>query len=113
MPSLAAAVKGPLHQYATERTVGEHPAILAGKRYTLCYRLIDDPRAALGQPVDIRFSGAEVPTFLRVHEQAEHAVAVIAIIFGGVDTPLCGNTVGATRTILKAVAVYIVAHRGK
>jgi energy-converting hydrogenase Eha subunit G len=35
-------------------------------------------------------------------EQAPDTIAIILIVFGGINTALRGNTMGATRAVLKA-----------
>ena len=73
--------------------------------------LINDRRAQLGQAVNVAFAGAEVATLLRVGEQPPRGIAIVAIIFGSIDSTLSRNAVGATGRILETETLHLVAHR--
>ena len=64
------------------------------------HALIDDRGADLRQTVDIRLPRAEVSALDGVVEEPIDAVAVVLIILGCIDSPLCGDRVGAACTIL-------------
>ena len=109
LTSLAAGVKGARDLRAAKGTIVEEPAVLAGEGHALRDALVDDVHADLGQAVDVGFAGAEVAALDGVVEEAEHAVAVVVIILGGVDAALRGDGVGAARAVLKAEALDVVA----
>jgi hypothetical protein len=71
--------------------------------------LIDDEVTDFGQPVDVCFTGAKVSAFDCVVEEAEDAVAIVLIIFGGVDSALRGDAVSAARAVLVTKAFNVVA----
>src|SRR5437763_1467562 len=73
---------------AAERTGVEQAAVLTREGDALGDALVDDLDADLRQPVHVRLAGAEVATLHRVVEEAEDAVAVVAIVLGGVDAAL-------------------------
>ncbi len=109
LAGLPARIKGARDLRAAKRAVGERSAVLARKGNALGHALIDDVAADLGQPVHIGLAGAEVAALDRVVEEAMHAVAVVLVVFGGVDAALRGNGVGAARRILKADAGHVIA----
>src|SRR3974390_1070603 len=69
---LATRVEGAGDLGATERTVVEIAAVLAGERDTLCDALVDDVDADLREAVDVGFASAEVATLYGVVEEAEN-----------------------------------------
>ena len=71
--------------------------------------LVDDQVTDFGQAIDIRFARTEIAAFDRVVEQTVNAVAVVLIIFGGVDSALRGDGVRAARRILKAKTFHAIA----
>ena len=58
-----------------------------GRTARPAHTLIDDVPTDLRQAMDIGLTGAVIATFDRVIEQAIDAVAVVAIVFRGVDAP--------------------------
>ena len=82
---------------ATEATVVEQAAVFASERNTLRHHLVDDVDADFGEAMHIAFASAEVAALDGVVEQAVHAVAIAAVVLGGVDAALGRNRVGATR----------------
>src|SRR5688500_16070924 len=97
LPSLATCVERPRVLRPTERTVGREAALYARARDSLRYTLVDDVDAQLGEPVDVSFARAEVASLDGVVEKAIHAVAVVLVVLGGIDSALCGNAVRAPR----------------
>ena len=102
LAGLAAGVEGARHLRATEGAVVEQAAVLAGEGHALGHALVDDVDADLGQPVDVALARAEVAALDRVVEQPVHAVAVVAVVLGGVDAALRGDAVRAARAVLVA-----------
>ena len=94
LAGLAPGVKGPGDLGAAEGAVGQLPAVFPGKGHPLGHRLVDDLAGELGQPVDVGLAGPEVAALEGVVEEAEDRVAVVLVIFGGVDPPLGGDGVG-------------------
>ena len=94
---------------AAEAAVGESASVFAGEGDALGDALVDDFDAVFGEAVDVAFAGAEVAAFDGVVEQAIDAVAVVLIIFRGVNASLGGDGVGAAGGILEAEAFYVVA----
>ena len=90
---LAAGVERPLDLGAAERASLEQAAVIADERHPLGDALIDDVDADLGQPVGVGLAGAEVAALDGVVEEAEDAVAVVAVVLGGVDPALGGDGV--------------------
>ena len=70
--------------------------------------LVDDVDADLGEPVDVAFPGAEVATFDRVVEQPVYAIAIILVIFGGIDPALGGDAMRAPGAVLNTEGLNIV-----
>src|SRR5580704_11553466 len=106
---LAARVERPLDLHAAERARLEQAAVVAGEWHPLGDALVDDVDADLGQPVGVGLAGAEVATLHRVLEEAKNAVAVVAVVLGGVDAALGGDGVRAARGVVKREAVDVVA----
>ena len=75
--------------------------------------LVDDVDADLRQAIDVGFAGAEVAAFDGVVEEPIDAVAVVLIIFRGVDAALRGDGMGAARRILEAETLDVVAELGE
>ena len=57
----------------------------------------------------VAFAGAVIASFDSVIEETVYTIAVVLIIFSGIDTALCGDTMCATRTIVKGEAFDVVA----
>ncbi len=109
LAGLAAGVKGARDLSAAEGAVIEEAAVLAGEGHALSDALVNDVHADLGEAVDVGFASAEVAALDGVVEEAVNAVAVIVIIFGGVDAALRGDGVSAARAVLVAEALDVVA----
>src|SRR6185369_11664899 len=101
LPRLAAGIERARHLRAAKRAVIQVARILARERNALPHALVDDVEADLGQAVDVRLPGAKVATLDRVVEEPVDAVAVVVIIFGGVNPALRRDAVRAARRILK------------
>src|SRR5690606_9547283 len=95
LTGLAAGVERPGDLHATEGTVVEQSAVLAGEGDTLGDALVDDVDRDLGEPVRVGLARAEVAALDRVVEQPVDAVAVVAVVLGRVDAALSGDRVGA------------------
>ncbi len=113
LAGLAAGKKGAGNLGSTERAVLKVAGIIAGKGHSLGNALIDDVVADLGQTVDVGFAGPEVAAFDSVVEQSEDTVAVVRIVFGGVDPALGGDAVSPARTVLVAEGLHVVAEFGQ
>src|SRR5215217_4556459 len=109
LPGLSAAVKGARHLHAPERPVRQLTAIFPGEGHAERDALIDNLGANLREPIHVRFAGAEVPPFDGVIKQARNTIAVVLIVLGRIDSPLCGNAMRPTRTVLDAKAIHLVA----
>ena len=113
LSSLAAGVKSARDLGATEGAVVEQAAVLAGKGHTLRDALIDDRVRHFGKAMDIGLTRAEVAALDGVVKQTAHRVAVVAIVFRGVDATLRGNRVRAARAILIAEAFHLITQLGE
>src|SRR2546423_8852055 len=89
--------------------MGGEPAILARERDTLFGALIDDEIADLSQPVNVRLARTKIAAFDRIVKQPENAVAIVLIIFGGVDSALRGDGMGASGRILITKTFHPIA----
>src|SRR5262249_30797 len=83
-------------------------AIFAGERHALLDALIDDRVGHLGQPVNVRFPGTEIAAFDRVVKKAVNAVAIVRVIFRGVNSALGSNAVRPARTVLITKRLNVV-----
>ena len=113
LAGLAAAVEGALELGAAEGAGVEQAAVLAGERHPLGDALVDDVDRRLGEPVDVRLPAAEVAALDGVVEEAVDAVAVVAVVLGGVDPALGGDRVGAAGRVLEAERQDVVAQLGE
>ena len=113
LSGLAAGVKGARNLGATEGAVVEKAAVLAGKGHALRDALVDDRVRHLGKAIHIRLARAEVAALDGVVKQTAHRVAVIAIIFRGIDATLRGDRVRAARAVLIAEAFHLIAQLGE
>ena len=109
LAGLAAGVERAGHLYAAERAVVQQAAVLPGERDALGDALVDDVGADLGQAVDVRLAGAVVAALDRVVEETVDRVAVLLVVLGGVDPALRGDRVRATRGVLVAEGLHVVA----
>lgn len=110
---LAPRVEGALHLRAAEGAGVEQAAVLAGERHALGHALVDDVDGHLGEPVHVRFPGAEVAALDGVVEEPVHRVAVVAVVLGGVDAALGGDRVRPAWAVLVAVGLDLVALLGE
>jgi len=106
---LPARIERPRDLSAAETPVGQHAAVLAGKRHARGHALVDDIDRHLRQPVDIGLAGAEIAALDGVIEQAKDRVAVILVVFRGIDAALCGDRVRPARRILETKRFHPVA----
>ncbi len=97
LSGLAAGVEGAGDLGSTERAVVQQAAVLAGEGHALGHALVDNVVGNLGEAIDVRLAGAEVAALDRVVEKAENRVAIVAVVFRGVDPALSGDRVGAAR----------------
>ena len=109
LAGLASGIKGARDLRAAEGTVVEEATILTGERNALRDTLIDDVHANLSEAVNVGFASAEIAALYGVVEEAVNAVAIVVIIFRGVDAALRSNGVSAPRTVLIAEALNVVA----
>ena len=75
--------------------------------------LIDDRITHLGETINVRFAGAEIATLDRIVEKPVNAVAVVRVIFRGVNSPLGRNAVRPPRTVLVTERFNLVALLGE
>src|SRR5207248_9473656 len=113
LPGLAAAVEGALELRPAEAARVEQAAVLARERHALRDTLVDDVDRHFGEPVDVRLAAAEVAALDGVVEEAVDAVAVVAVVLGGVDPALGGDRVGAAGRVLEAERQDVVAQLGE
>ena len=113
LTGLAAGVKGARNLSATERAVVKQTAVFAGKGHALRDALIDDRVRHFGKAIDIRLARAEVTTLDGVVKQTAHRVAIVAIVFRGIDATLRSDRVRAARAVLIAKAFHLIAQLGE
>jgi len=53
--------------------------------------VVDNVRADFGKPINVRFARTEIAAFDCVVKQTVNAVAVVLIIFRGIDAALRGD----------------------
>ena len=109
LAGLAAGVERARHLRAAEGPGVEEAAVLAGEGHALGDALVDDVQAQLREPIDVRLARAVVAALHGVVEEAEHAVAVVLVVLGGVDAALGGNAVRAPGRVLEAERLHLVA----
>ena len=105
---MPARVKRPRHLHAAKRTVFQQSSVLAGERNALRHGLIDDVNGELRQTIDIRLAGPVVATFHRVVKEAINAVAVVLVVFRGIDAALRGNRMRTARRVVEDEAFDVV-----
>jgi hypothetical protein len=113
LAGLPACVERARDLRAAERAVVEQPAVLARDRHALRGRLVDDLVRDLREPVHVRLARAEVAALDRVVEEAEDAVAVVAVVLGGVDPALRRDAVCAPRRVVEGERLHLVAELGQ
>ena len=113
LTGLAAGVKGAGDLRPAEGTVSKETAVFAGKRDALCDALVDDVGADFGEAIDVGFAGAVVAALDGVIKEAMNAVAVVLVVFGGVDTALSSDAVGAAGAVLITEAGNVIALFGE
>ena len=97
LTGLAACVKSSGDLRAAERPVGKQTPILSCKRHPLFDALIDDQIADLSKAINICFARAKIAAFDCVVKQAINTVAIVLIIFRGIDSTLCRDRMCTTR----------------
>ena len=102
---LSARVERTRHLCAAKRAIIQEPAILPRKRHSLGDTLINNQATDLRQPVDVRLATAKIASLDRVIKQPVNAISITGIVLGGVDATLGGNTVRATRAVLKTETI--------
>src|SRR4029077_9754185 len=91
LAGLPARIKSAGNLRAAERAIREVAAVFSSERHALRDALVDNIAADLAKPVDIRFARTKIAALDCVVEQTVNAVAVVLIIFRGVDSTLCGD----------------------
>ena len=109
LPRLPPRIKCARNLHAAERARIEQSSVFARKGNALRHALIDDIHADLRKAIHVGFARAEISALHRVIKQPLNAVAVIPVIFRGIDPALRGDRMRAPRAVLKAKAVYVVA----
>src|SRR5271156_1199619 len=99
LSSLTARVKSSLYLHTAERARIEKATVLARERHSLRYALVDYVEADLREPVDVPFARAKISPLNCVVEEAEDAVAVIAIVLCRVDPTLRRDRVRAAWSV--------------
>ena len=94
----------------TERTVGQHTAILTSKGNTLSDALVDNVIADLCQTINVGLTSTVVTTLHSIIEQAIDRVTIVLIALGSVDTTLGSDRVSTTGRVLNAQVDHIEAH---
>src|ERR1700722_8697918 len=112
LPCLPARIKGARNLHAAERACIEQSAVFARERHTLCDALVDDVHADLRETIYVSLARPKISAFHRVVEKAVNAVAVISVIFRGIDAALRGDGMRAARTVLEAKAMHVVSLLG-
>jgi hypothetical protein len=82
--------------------LAKQSAVIPGKGDALGHTVVDDVVADLRQAIDVGFPGPEIAALDRVVEQTPDAVAVVGVVFGGIDAALGSDAVGAARGVLDA-----------
>ncbi len=113
LSGLTLGVECTAHLGAAEGAVGQQTAVFAGERHTLLHALVDDVVRHFSQTVHVGLARTEVAALYGVIEEAVDGVAVVLIVFGCIDTALCGDRVSATRAVLNAEVIYVEAQLGK
>src|SRR5581483_6415984 len=113
LAGLAARIKRAGNLRAAKRAVREEAAVFAREWHALGNALIYDIAADFGQPVNICLARSEITTLDRVVKQSINAVAIVLIIFRGVNSSLRRDRVGATRGILVTKTFYPIAEFAK
>ncbi len=113
LAGLAFGIEGAAYLNPSKRAVVEQSAVVTGKGNPLRHALVNNARRNFGQAVYVGFAAAVVSALNGIVEQPKHGVAVVLVVFGGVDSALCSNGVGASRGILKAECLDVVAQFGK
>ena len=68
LTGLSARIKRARHLRTAERAIRKKPAVFACERYTLFDALIDDQIADFSEPINVRFTRAEIAALNRVVE---------------------------------------------
>ena len=110
LTGLTLSVERTAHLYATERTVGEHAAILTGERNALCHTLVNDVGTDLRQTVDVGLTGTVVTALDGIVEQTVDGITVVLVVLGCIDTALCSDRVCTARRVLDAEVDHVEAH---
>ena len=109
LSGLAAAIKCSRNLSPTEGAVRQGSTVLACERNTLSHALIDDVVRHLSETMHVGFAGSIIATFERVVKQTPDTVAVVLVIFSGIDSALSRDAVGSARAVLKAERFDVVA----
>ncbi len=113
LPGLSTSEEGTGNLCTTEGAVIKITGIVPTKRNTLRHALVDDVVGHLGQTPDVCLTGAEVATLDGIVEQTVDRIAVIRIVLGSIDAALRCDGVGATRAVLIAERLHVVAKFAK
>ena len=108
LAGLATGVKSARNLRTAKRAIGEQAAIFSRKRDALLDALVDDRIGNLRESIDIRFPRAKIAALDRVIKEAKDAVAVVRVIFRGVDSALGCDAMGAARAVLVAERFDVV-----
>ena len=109
MPGLSARVKRARDLRAPEGAIGEQAAVFARERHALLDALVDDEIAHFREAINVRFARAKIAALDGVVEKPVNAVAVVRVIFRGVDPALRGDAVRAAGAVLVAERFNVVA----
>lgn len=113
LTGLTAGVEGSLELSTTEGAVVEETTVFTTEGHALSDALVNDVGGDFSETVDVGFTSAEVTTLDGVVEEAVNGVTVILIVFGSVNSALCGDRVSAAGAVLVAEALYLVPQFAK
>ena len=108
LAGLPAGIESTAHQHTPEGAVVEQSAVFPCKGNPLSHTLVDDVGRYFCQAIYIGFAGPVVTPLDGVVKEPVYRVVVVLVVLGGIDPPLGGNGMGATRTVLVAKSFYIV-----
>ena len=110
LTGLAPGVEGACHLGPAEGPVVEQAAVLACEGHTLGGALVDDVQRHLREAVDVGLAAAVVAALDRVVEEAEDAVAVVAVVLRRVDAALGRDRVRPSGGVVVGEDLDVVAH---
>jgi len=110
LSGLTAGIECAAYLCASKRAIVKQTAVIACKGYALRNALVYDIICHFGKTMNVGFAGAVIAALYGIVIKTIDRIAVVWVVFGGVDSALRGNRVCTARTVLNTKVQNVKSH---